>query len=110
MIFSLSEKNQSALIKEISETDIFCFFHSQGSVQIPENFLWSGVLASLKLKKNVLILEENLAQIPTLGSARWLVGERFLYLAPRASSVLLEAIFQNSGVYSVIKTHLTTFK
>ena len=110
MIFSLSESASSFIVNEIPDTDIFCFFHSQNSVSVPSELLWISIIASLKMKKNVLILEENLTELPSLGTSRWVVGEKFLYLAPRSSSVLLEATSRNSITYPAVKAHLTSFK
>ncbi len=109
MIFSLSEKVKAHSLPEFPETDIFCFYHSASAVKVPVEVMWTAVLSSLKLKKNVLILETNLAQIPSLGTQRWLVGEEFLWLAPRASSVLLEATLKKTSSYPSIKAYLTTF-
>lgn len=110
MIFSLSDKVKAHGLTDLPESDVFCFYHCDAAVIVPVEIMWTAVVASLKLKKNVLILESNLAQIPSLGTARWLAGEDFLWLAPRASSVLLEAIQKNSGSYPSIKTYLTSFK
>lgn len=110
MIFSLSEIKAPEVVIDIPGTDIFCFFHSKNSVSVPSDLLWITVISSLKLKKNVLILEENLPQNPPLGTSRWLVGEKFLYLAPRATSVLLEAAVNKSMTYQSVKAYLTTFK
>lgn len=110
MIFSLSTLGQPQAVSEIVDTDIFCFFHSHHSVQVPENVLWISVLSSLKMKRNVLLLEENPVELPTLGSARWLVGDKFLYLAPRAGSVLFEAVFHHSMTYQSVKPYLISFK
>lgn len=110
MIFSLSTSQATEEVAEIAETDIFCFFHSQNSVLVPSDLMWISIVSSLKLKKNVLILEENLAQMPSLGTSRWVVGDKFLYLAPRASSVLLEASLEKSNTYQLVKAYLMSFK
>lgn len=111
MIFSLSERVSDPLNFEVPSTDIFCFFHSQNAIKVPALFWLLAITSSLRLKQNVLILEENLAETPLLNtSQRWQVGEHFLWLAPRAASVLLEAHFINSISYKSAKELLKTFK
>lgn len=111
MIFSLSEKTSGAVNFEIEHTDIFCFFHSQNAVSVPAEQWLQAIGASLKLKRNVLILERPLEAVPALiPSQRWQVDTDFLWLAPRALSVLFEAPFSISGTYNSLKNHLSSFK
>jgi hypothetical protein len=111
VIFSLSKSPVQTLSFEISETDIFCFFHSANAVNVAEKFYLHAILTSLKMKKNVLILEENIPQAPSLDcSQRWQNGEKFLWLAPRSASVLLEAQEEISASYKFMKNYLTSRK
>lgn len=111
MIFSLSDALSARVDFESEQTDIFCFFSTDKNVLIPSSLWLHAVCASLKMKKNVLILEsaiENDSQV--LKAQRWHAGENFLWLAPRALSVLLEAPFEISGSYKTLKIHLSQFK
>lgn len=111
MIFSLSEKSSGAVNFELDLTDIFCFFHCENAVVVPAEHWLQAIGASLKLKRNVLILERPLVAAPTIiSSQRWQVSEDFLWLAPRALSVLFEAPDSISGTYNHLKIHLSTFK
>jgi len=111
MIFSFSEKSCQKINFEIDQTDIFCFFHPENAIKIPEKYWLQAVASSLKMKKNVLILEANLNAVPDINAAkRWQPGEHYLWLAPRSLSVLLEAPHAVSATYSSIKTHLKSFK
>lgn len=111
MIFSLSEKSPAAVSIALDNTDIFCFFHTEKSISIPESYWLKAIAASLKMKRNVLVLEEPLASAEAVLTAqRWHAGEQFLWLAPRALSVLLEAPFEVSGSYKTLKIHLSSFK
>lgn len=111
MIFSFSNTMSETLNFELSRTDIFCFFHSQNAVSIPSNLWLQSTFASLKMKNNVLILEENPAELPLIHfTQRWHVGDKFLWLAPRSLSVLSEATHEITGCYEKTKRHLSTFK
>ena len=111
MIFSFSEKESHKINFEIKDTDIFCFFHSESSINVPAEFWFHAIASSLKLKRNVLILEENLFQVPVLNSSqRWLVGDKFLWLAPRSLSVLFEVINTISISYPSMKAFLNHSK
>lgn len=111
MIFSLSDKSSGEVCFTLTDTDIFCFFHSEISVSIPSENWLQAVAASLKLKRNVLLLEHPLQAPPAIiNSQRWQMSEDFLWLAPRSLSVLLEAPFGISGTYNNLKIHLNTFK
>ncbi len=111
MIFSFSNSSFQKINIEINQTDIFCFFHSENAICVPEKFLLQAVVSSLKIKKNVLIVEEHLADISALDtSSRWQVGEEFLWLAPRSLSVLLEALDDISDSYKSMKNYLSSRK
>lgn len=111
MIFSFSDKSFQKINFEIDQTDVFCFFHSENAVKVPADLWLRAVATSLKMKKNVLILEENLSLPPSINSSqRWQMGDQFLWLAPRSLSVLLEAHNTILGGYGTMKASLTTFK
>lgn len=111
MIFSLENSPRGNVFFELPNTDVFCFFHSEQSVSITRELWFTSVCASLKLKNNVLILEQPFESIPELNfSLRWQTGEGFLWLAPRSFSVLFEASNQFSGSYESIKAFLSTSK
>jgi hypothetical protein len=111
MIFSFLEKGPVSIQLEMEETDIFCFFKTPTSIVIPETFWFLSVCTSLKLKKNVLILEEPVMTPPHPDfTQRWMVGEKYLWLAPRSLSVLLEAQNKKSSTYTSIKNSLLNFK
>lgn len=111
MIFCFASSPSYSLSFEMEQTDIFCFFHSQKSVQLSAEHWVTAVAASLKLKKNVLILERSQEQVPLIDpKQRWEVGTDYLWLAPRALSVLLQAAHQHSGAYSSVKTTLKSSK
>ncbi len=111
MIFSFSNSSFQKINIEINQTDLFCFFHSENAINVPEKFLFQAVVASLKIKKNVLILEEHFGDISALDtSKRWQVGGEFLWLAPRSLSVLLEARHEISNSYLFMKNYLCSLK
>ena len=111
MIFSFPGKSAQKIKFEILQTDIFCLFVSENSVKLPSEVWLKAVVSSLKMKKNVLVLEEDLNQTPLLNTKlRWQVGPDFLWLAPRSLSVLLEAPHEISKSYDSLKNFLNTIK
>lgn len=111
MIFSLEETPYGKVSFGLSNTDIFCFFRPENSVSVSRDCWVTAVCASLKLKRNVLLLERPLEAAPELNfSCRWQTGEGFTWLAPRALSVLFEASNEFSGSYPNIKLFLSTSK
>jgi hypothetical protein len=107
MIFSVGEHSESFVTAEREMTDIFCFFHSENSINIPKSSLVGAVLASLKNKKFVLVLEKPHLMLPFETSTKQLViGEHYLWLAPHAQSVFLLAAKQNSVHYGNLKQSL----
>ena len=111
MIFSLVDRPDLNVSFEMADTDIFCFFHSQNSIVVPAQEWSLAVATSLKMKKNVLLLESPLKQPLSINfSQRWCSGEGFLWLAPRALSVFLEAADEFSASYPSIKAFLSTPK
>ncbi len=111
MIFSFQEKPIQKLNFTHLETDIFCHFYSENAVLVPSELWLQAVATTLKMKRNVLILEKNLPAFPSINvTQRWQVGEDFLWIAPRALSVLLEAPIEISKRYKCMKDHLTLSK
>lgn len=111
MIFSFSDSLEKEVDFNINQTDIFCFFHSENSVSLPDKYWLQAIASSLKLKKNVLILESHFTQIPLIDTTRrWQVGDEFLWLAPRSLSVLLEAHKVIPVTYKAMKGLLKSSK
>ena len=111
MIFSFSAELSGKINFEIANTDIFCFFQPGNAVSIPAELWILAIASSLKMKKNVLILEEELAVSPLINSAqRWQVGDQFLWVAPRGISALLKADHLISDRYQSMKAYLKNFK
>jgi hypothetical protein len=111
MIFSFTDSGPVSLAHEMEGTDLFCFFKTPTSILVPQETWLLSVCASLKIKKNVLILEEPMTKLSCSDlTVRWQVGERFLWLAPRSLSVLLEAQNEKSNTYIRLKDLLSNFK
>jgi len=111
VIFSFSETPLQKLNFSYEQTDIFCFFQTDNSIKIPGEFWLHAITTSLKMKKNVLLLEENLPLPPAINSVlRWQVGDEYLWLAPRSLSVLLGAPNTISVSYKNIKNSLLRYK
>jgi hypothetical protein len=66
MIFSFSDSLEKEVDFNINQTDVFCFFHSENSVSLPDKYWLQAIASSLKLKKNVLILESHFTLIQNL--------------------------------------------
>ncbi len=110
MIFSFTEGIPLKVNLQLPHVDIFCYFPAAHSTLVPV-YLWKdAVAASLRMKKEVLILEENLAEIPLNSNARWLVGDQFLWLPHRSLSVFLEATHDISITYPLLKSSLLSRK
>jgi hypothetical protein len=111
MIFSFPGKNSPKIDFEILQTDIFCLFAIENTIKLPSEAWLNSIVCSLKMKTNVLVLEEHLAQPPMLNiTQRWQVGDDFLWLAPRSLSVLLEAPHDISNSYNSLKNYLKSTK
>jgi len=109
MIFA-SGTSEGNVQVPIESTDCFCFFSAPGAVEVPREAFWISVLTSLKMKKNVLILDRPLDCAPFVLSERWVVGEHFLWLAPRSFSTIFEAILGKTMNYSDLRHFLLTHK
>lgn len=111
MIFSLNHSLGEKILFKLPGTDVFCFFHSENSIVVPGDQWVNSLCASLKLKRNVLVLEVPLELAPELNlTQRWQIGEGFLWLTPRSMGVFFEAAKQFSGSYTSVKAFLSTSK
>ena len=111
MIFSLSKQNATNLTFSLENADIYCFFSASKSVALPCTYWHLAVSTSLRTKKEVLLLEEPMNQLPALNrTKRWQAGEKYLWLAPRALSVFLMAHNEIPSTYDSIKNYLISSK
>lgn len=112
MIFSLSRSEEEfALRLDAPHLDIFCFFTVTASVSVPEMEWLSSVQASLRLKREVLLLEVPRVVLPDWNpSQRWQAGDNWSWLSPRAlSSISRNDSFSSQG-YREFKSFLTSCK
>jgi len=111
MIFSFQQSSERELNFSLTNTDIFCFFSVKNNIFVPETEWSRAVSASLRLKKNILILESYLTHEPDINERQRIIGGTdFLWMAPHALSVLNKAVLEYSGVYSLVKSHLPMSK
>jgi hypothetical protein len=111
MIFSFSNTFEKEMNLEINQTDIFCFFHTENATSLPQEYWLKAIASSLKMKKNVLILESHFSILPAIDfTHRWQAGDEFLWLAPRSLSVLLEAHKAIPVTYEALKKLLLSTK
>ena len=111
MIFSFIGKNSPKIDFEIPQTDIFCLFASENTINLPSEAWLNSIVSSLKMKKNVLVIEGYIEHSPVINiTQRWQVGANFLWLAPRSLSVLLEAPHDISNSYDSLKNYLKSSK
>jgi hypothetical protein len=107
MIFSFQLSVERELNFSLKNTDIFCFFSVKNHIFVPElDWSWA-VSASLRMKKNILILESFTDEVPTINDRQRIIGgPDFLWMAPHALSVLNKAVHDNSGSYTLVKASL----
>jgi len=111
MIFSFQQSSERELNFALRNTDIFCFFSVKNNIFVPEAEWSRAVSASLRLKKNILILESFMTHEPDINERqRILGGSDFLWMAPHALSVLNKAVHEYSGIYPLVKSHLIKSK
>lgn len=111
MIFSFSNNLEENVDFSSPDTDIFCFFSHINSVQVPLECWHLAVATSLRIKREALILERPIKKFPDIDrSKRWLIGDGFLWLAPRALSVFSVAPIEFSDSYESMKKYLTSAK
>ena len=110
MIISLSQEQCELPLEDVSNTDIYCFFEVNGQVQCPQKDWFFAIKASLRMKRNVLILEAHLRQFPKITlTARFYVAENWLWVTPRMYNLLSDAYSHKSPTYVSIKSFLTTY-
>lgn len=112
MIFSLSKNVISANSpKAIPGTDVFIFFQSPDSVSVPEKLWFEAICASLRMKKSVLILEQELEFSPEWNDKkRWEAAENWSWLSPRALGVITKAYGQTFTNFQEFKLFLMNAK
>ena len=111
MIFSFSEHRSDLIISPQKKIDIFCFFHIEHSISTPDELWFSAICASLRMKHEVLILEKDVRVFPGWDSSkRWVVGDHWCWLAPRALSSLQLFYTKNPGTYEFMKNRLSLSK
>ncbi len=112
MIFSFSKnKNDLIILTSHEKLDVFCFFHAKKSIITPDELWFPAVCASLRMKHDVLILEKDIKVFPVWDSSkRWMVGDQWCWIAPRALSSLQQFHTENSDTYELMKTQLSRSK
>ena len=111
MIFSLSPIRCEIQIPHLENTDIICFFSSENAVETHEKFWFEILLSSLKMKRFVLVLRADFKELPQLDfSQRWQIGEAWMWVAPRAYSVLSETYPDRSLSFENLSAFLKTSK
>lgn len=109
MIFSLRKGPEYSSV-QFAETHCYCLFNVKDSIYLPEESLKTALLASLKSKMNVLILERPLDIKPINSTQRWVVGDGFIWLVPRAHSHVFEAFLGKPMIFSSLRDFLSTSK
>ncbi len=111
MIFSFTKNSETYEINvQDSATDVCCFFDAKHSVKCPADEWFWVAMTSLKLKKNVLILETNVPWPQLDLTRRWQVGEGWLWIAPRGRSVILDTYKNISPNIVSLRAFLTSSK
>ncbi len=107
MIFSFRVSPERELNFSLNNTDIFCFFSVNSNIYIPESNWNLALSASLRMKKNILILESFMSDLPPINERQRIIGGRdFLWMAPHALSVFNRAVHENSSSYTHVKSCL----
>jgi hypothetical protein len=107
MIFSFHVASDRELNFTLKNADIFCFFSLKNNIFIPESEWSLAVSASLRMKKNILILESFTNEALAINDRQRIIGgPDFLWMAPHALSVFNKAVHENSGSYTLIKSCL----
>lgn len=110
MIFTFSHEPFHGEVLDSQDLHVFCFFAVPQSVECPSDSWIAGVMASLKMKKNVLLLENVATSWITTSNKRWELGSGWIYLAPHSLSVISDNIpaFGTSTV--LFRQFLQSFK
>jgi hypothetical protein len=92
MIFTLGDEVHPLELKCDENLHLYCFFSVPRAVSCPHELWFQSVCASLRMKKSVLILEKDIQEYPVWNStARWEVGDHWLWLSPRSLGPLSDA-------------------
>ncbi len=111
MNFSFCENRSELFIPSRENLDVFCFFQVPHSVSLPADLWFPSLCASLRLKREVLILEPEILQFPSWDATkRWVVGDQWIWLAPRSLSSLQQFYKENSATYELMKNRLIQSK
>ena len=111
MIFSLSPIEKEIQLPTLTDTDIICFFRVENAVTADETLWWKTLTASLRGKRSVLILEQNLSSLPAWDhSQRWQCGDNWCWLTPRSLSVISQAYGHNPMTFQDFKSFLINYK
>jgi hypothetical protein len=111
MIFSLADKDHDLILPELTNTDIFCFFSVGHAVNVPADLWFQAICSSLRLKREVFLLEAQIQNFPTWNArARWDSGENWSWLAPRALSVISRAYQETPMDFQYFKLFLKNSK
>lgn len=111
MIFSFSDNSNDLVISARVNLDIFCFFKIDNSVNVPDELWFPALCASLRRKREVLVLESTVSSFPSWDSSkRWVVGDHWLWLAPRSLSSIQQFYSENSTTYDLMKSQLISSK
>lgn len=94
----------------IDDFHVFSFFQVPHSIQIPSELWFESVCASLRMKKNVIILESEI-EIPVINpSSRWEAGPQWVYLAPRSLGPIVQSKGSKFSDFAGFKVFLSTSK
>lgn len=99
MIFSLIKSSPEHEMPLILEMDLYCFFKVKNSVYLPVSSLKLAILASLKQKKEVILLREPTLPNNISKNLQWDGSDHWLWLSPRSFSIVSRA-WSNSGLSS----------
>ena len=111
MIFSFSKKPNPLPLKAIKGVDIFCFFETPHSINCPTELWFQVLCSSLRMKHEVLILEEKVVEFPGWDpKRRWDLGDNWCWLSPRSLSVISKAYAQKALNYQEFKQFLKSSK
>ncbi len=91
MIFSVSNSHQNFEFVSPENIDVYCFFKTQNSIQLPVSSLKIAIMASLRLKKEVLLLKNLPVPQAINKNLQWQASDHWLWLPPRSSSIISEA-------------------
>jgi hypothetical protein len=93
MIFSFSDVESEFVFPEQNKFDVLCLYKPNiSSISSPKNSWFQVACASLRIKRDVLILEPGLKQWPAIKEhQRWQLGEGWVAIEPRALNAILDA-------------------